>query len=117
MKKPLVCSGRGSRQPVRSRTQIEPPKRELGGERLVRPCLPGAKGSKFRPEFLQREGGLATSVLADRERLVGLLVPIDDRHRDFLPLAIPYSLAAGVARAVDLVPEPLQLGRELPGRV
>src|SRR4051794_12146878 len=98
MKKPLVCSGRGSRQPVRSRTQIEPPKRELGGERLVRPCLPGAKGSKFRPEFLERKGGLPTSVLADRERLVRFLVAVDDHEGDLLHLGVPDALPDRVVR-------------------
>ena len=47
---------------------VEPPKRELGGERRFRPCLPGLQGSKFCPEFRKREGALLAAVLPDRER-------------------------------------------------
>src|SRR3954465_3923782 len=82
MKKPLARSGRGSRQP----SSVEPPKRELGGERRFRPCLPGTQGSKFCPKICQRKGGLATSVLANREGIVRFPLPVDDDERDLLEL-------------------------------
>src|SRR5436305_1704507 len=117
MKKPLVCSGRRSRQPARSRTQIEPPKRELGGERRFRPCLPGTQGSKFCPEIGQRKGGLPAAVLADRERVVGLLVAVDDHIGDLLQLRVPDPLADGVVRVVDFDAVAVQLRREVAGRL
>src|SRR5947209_18380524 len=102
MKKPLSRSGRGSRQPARSRTQIEPPKRELGGERRFRPCLPGTQGSKFRPKISKRKGGLPAPVLADCQGLVGLLVAVDDDEGDLLHLGVPDPLADGVVGIVHL---------------
>src|SRR3954451_22783650 len=98
MKKPLARSGRGSRQP----SSVEPPKRELGGERRFRPCLPGNKGSKFRPEFLEREGGLLPAVLPNREGVLRLLVPVDDDEGDLFDLGVSDPLADGVVGVVHL---------------
>src|SRR3954451_1429994 len=114
MEKPLTCSGRESRQPVPSGTQFEPPKRELGGERRFRPCLPGTQVSKFGPEISQRKGELAAPVLPDRERLVRFLVPVDDDEGDLLDLAVPDPLADGVVGVVALAPHPLELPRQFP---
>src|SRR5437660_9994303 len=102
MKKPLSRSGRGSRQPARSRTQIEPPKRELGGERRFRPCLPGNQGSKFALEFSKRQGALLPSPLAHGEALVALLVPVDDHEGDLLDLGVADPLADRLVGVVDL---------------
>src|SRR6185437_2781102 len=68
-KKPLACSGVGSHQP----SSVEPPSSAPGGERRLRPCLPGTKGSKFGLEIMQRERFLGSPVLPDRERFVRLL--------------------------------------------
>src|SRR5262249_29218687 len=83
-KNPLACSGAASRQP----SSVEPPSSRPGGERRLRPCLPGTKGSKFGLEFLERQGFLRPAVLADRERLVRLLVAVDDHVRDLVDLGV-----------------------------
>src|SRR6478752_4983958 len=109
MKKPLAGSGEGS-HPT---TSVEPPKLALGGERRFRPCLPGLKGSNSRLEICQREGALPTPVLADRERLVGLLVPVDDDVRDLVELGVPDALPDGLVGVVDLDPMGREPGCEL----
>src|SRR5215475_6001627 len=98
MKKPLTRSGRESRQP----DSVEPPKRELGGERRFRPCLPGIKGSKFGLEISQRERALVAAVLPDREGVIRLFVAVDDDERDLLDLGVPDALADGLVGVVDL---------------
>src|SRR5215218_2484640 len=102
MEKPLACSGRGSRSTRSNEHSVEPPKRELGGERRFRPCLPGLKGSKFRPEFSQRQGALLPATLADRQALLALLVAVDDHKRDLRQLGVPDPLAHGLAGIVHL---------------
>src|SRR3954469_19787890 len=102
MEKPLACSGRGSRSTRSIEHSVEPPKRELGGERRFRPCLPGFKGSKFLPEIGQREGALVTPALPDRKALGAFLVAVDDHERDLLELGVPDPLADGLARLVDV---------------
>src|SRR6476660_4663338 len=113
MEKPLACSGRKSRQP----TSVEPPKLRtlvpLGGERRFRPCLPGTQVSKFGPEISQRQGELTASVLPDRKRLIGFLVPVDDHEGDLLHLSVPDPLADGVVGVVDLHAHPLEPRSEL----
>src|SRR6476659_5938605 len=104
MEKPLACSGRGSRSTRSIEHSVEPPKRELGGERRFRPCLPGFQGSKFLPEFDQGEGALLPAPLSDREALGALLVAVDDDERDLLDLGVPDPLADGLPRVVDLDP-------------
>src|SRR3954452_4554175 len=98
MKKPRAGSGGGSRQPGR----LNPRSFSLGGERRIRPCLPGLKRSKSGPEILERRSRLATAPLADRERLVALLVAVDDDERDLVDLRVPDPLADGVVGVVDL---------------
>src|SRR5262245_3543469 len=98
VKKPLAGRRSGSHQP----SSVEPPKRELGGERRFRPCLPENKGSKFHPKFIERERALPAAVLADREGVVRLLVAVDDDERDLRHLGVPDPLADGVVGVVDL---------------
>src|SRR6476469_5531436 len=107
-KKPLACSGAESRQPA----SVEPPSARPGGERRLRPCLPGTQGSKFGLEIPKRQGLLGPAVLADRERLVRLLVAVDDDVRDLVDLGVPDPLADGVVRLVhlDAVRKPLRQG-------
>src|SRR6478672_5111739 len=81
-KKPLTCSGRRVSQPASVEQSIQPPKRELGGERRFRPCLPDTQGSNSRLEIRQRECALAPTVLPDRKRVVGLLVAVHAHERD-----------------------------------
>src|SRR3954451_4016731 len=111
MEKPLACSGRGSRSTRSIEHSVEPPKRELGGERRFRPCLPGFKGSKFLPEFRKREGALIPSTLPDRQALGALLVAVDDDERDLLELGVPDPLPHGLAGVLALDPNaPERLG-------
>src|SRR3954468_10866637 len=106
MEKPLACSGRGSRSTRSNEHSVEPPKRELGGERRFRPCLPGFKGSKFLPEFRKRECALIPSPLPDRQALGALLVAVDDNERDLVELGVANPLADGLAGIVHLDPNP-----------
>src|SRR3954454_16627455 len=108
-KKPLACSGAESRQPA----SVEPPSFSPGGERRLRPCLPGTKGSKFGLEIPERERLLRPSVLPDRERLVRLLVPVDDHVRDLVDLGVADPLPDRVVGRVDLDPVGLEPAREL----
>src|SRR3954453_12151514 len=105
-KKPLACSGVGSRQP----SSVEPPSFSPGGERRLRPCLPGTQGSKFRLKILQRQGLLRPTVLPDGERLLRLLVAVHDHERDLLDPGVPDPLPDGVVRLVrvDAVRKPLR---------
>src|SRR5690242_14918553 len=91
-KKPLACSGARSHQP----SSVEPPSARPGGERRLRPCLPGTQGSKFLLEFLQRQRLLGSAVFPDRERRIGFLVPVDDHERDLVDLGVADPLAHGV---------------------
>src|SRR5436190_5783477 len=91
-------------QPARKSDSVEPPKRELGGERRFRPCLPGFKGSKFLAEFRQRECALVPSAFPDREALGALLVAVDDDERDLLELRVPDPLPHGLRRVVYVDP-------------
>src|SRR3954454_3463202 len=92
MEKPLTRSGRNSP----STCSVEPRDRCLrscdrarsGGERRFRPCLSGRQRSKRRAKLRQRSRGLLAPVLADRERLVGLLVAEHDHERDLLDLGV-----------------------------
>src|ERR1700750_2011310 len=97
-KKPLACSGVGSRQP----SSVDPPSARPGGERRLRPCLPGTKGSKFGLKILQRQRFLAPAVFPDRERLVRLLVAVDDHVRDLRDFRVPDPLADGVVGLVHV---------------
>src|SRR6476469_8111651 len=92
-KKPLACSGAESRQPA----SVEPPSARPGGERRLRPCLPGTQGSKFGLAIPKRQG---------------LLVAVDDDVRDLVDLGVPDPLADGVVRLVhlDAVRKPLRQG-------
>src|SRR6478672_8692828 len=108
MEKPLARSGRGSRSTRSIEHSVEPPKRELGGERRFRPCLPGIQGSKFLPEIGQGEGALLPAPLPDRQALVALLVAVDDDEGDLLELGVPDPLADGLPGVVDLDPVALE---------
>src|SRR4029079_4959955 len=104
MEKPLACSGRGSRSTRSIEHSVEPPKRELGGERRFRPCLPGIQGSKFLPEIDQGERALLPTSLPDRQALGTFLVAVDDHERDLLELGVADPLADGLPRLVHLAP-------------
>jgi len=53
-------------------------------------------------------------VRSDRQRLVRLLVAVDDDERDLLDLGVPDPLADGVVGVVDLDPMGAELRRERP---
>src|SRR6476469_10798482 len=108
MEKPLACSGRGSRSTRSIEHSVERPKRELGGERRFRPCLPGIQGSKFLPEIAQGEGALLPAPLPDRQALGAFLVAVDHDERDLLDLGVPNPLADGLPGVVDLDPVALE---------
>src|SRR3982751_3827601 len=104
MEKPLACSGRGSRSTRSYEHSVEPPKRELGGERRFRPCLPGFQGSNFLPEFGQREGALVAPAFPDRQALGALLVAVDDHEGNLLELSVPDPLPDRLPGVVHIDP-------------
>src|SRR6478672_13332267 len=112
-KKPLTCSGRRVSQPASVEQSIQPPKRELGGERRFRPCLPDTQGSNSRLEISQRECALAPTVLPDRKRVVGLLVAVHAHERDLPELGVPDALGDSLVGLVDLDPVRPQARRQL----
>src|SRR5215471_6089634 len=86
-----------------SRDSVEPPRssaREV--RRQVPLLLAGLQATKFFEQDCKRFRRLLSAVLADRERLLGLLVAVDDHVRDLLDLGVADPLADGLVRVVDL---------------
>src|SRR4029453_12921607 len=61
-----------------------------------------AKEFQFLVQLSKRDRALLAAVLADGQRVVGLLVPEDHHIGDLLHLGVADPLADGVVRAVDL---------------
>ena len=68
------------------------------------PACQGLRVARDSRNSCERHGGLPAAVLADRERLVGLLVAVDDHERDLLELGVADPLADGLVGVVDLDP-------------
>src|SRR6266568_4887069 len=62
------------------------------GEERVPPLLAGSQGTKFCEQRCEALRRLLSSTLADGERVLRFLVPVDDHVRDLLDLGVPDSL-------------------------
>src|SRR5207302_2374003 len=66
------------------------------------PTFQASEGSKVFQEFVKTFRGLCAVALADRQRLVRLAVPVDNRVGNLLQLGLADPLADRVVSLVDL---------------